>query len=277
VPFGVTSLPVATDSATASEASSRALRILLAEDNPVNQRLAVVLLEKRGHAVTVVPTGLEAVRAVQRTRFDVVLMDVQMPEMDGLEATRRIREVERETGHHVPIVAMTAYALKGDRERCLESGMDEYLSKPIQTRELFAALSRVGLRREVVDLPKPTLEPLTWPTGPDDFDESAALKHVGGDRRLLRDLIDLFITDSGRWLAEIRVAVQGGDTEAVRRYAHNLKGALVHFELRSAILAAQMLEFLGRDANLDDAGRACQVLERELTRVRPQLEQFRVE
>jgi CheY-like chemotaxis protein len=119
------------------------LHILLAEDNVVNQKLAARVLEKRGHTVVVVENGKEALAALERHGFDLVLMDVQMPEMDGLEATRVIREQEKETGGHVPIIAMTAYAMKGDRERCLEAGMDAYVSKPIQAGELFQAIERL--------------------------------------------------------------------------------------------------------------------------------------
>jgi CheY-like chemotaxis protein len=112
-------------------------RILLAEDNIVNQRLAARLLERRGYAVTVVSTGLQALAALERERFDLVLMDVQMPEMGGLEATVRIRENERRTGRRLPIIALTANAMTGDRERCLEAGMDAYVSKPIHAAQLY--------------------------------------------------------------------------------------------------------------------------------------------
>jgi CheY-like chemotaxis protein len=124
-------------------ATSRALRILLAEDNVVNQKLGVRLLEKRGHSVVVVGNGREAMAALERERFDVVLMDVQMPEMDGLEATAEIRRQEQVTGGHQPILAMTAHAMKGDRELCLTAGMDDYVAKPIQPGELFDALERI--------------------------------------------------------------------------------------------------------------------------------------
>jgi len=117
------------------------LRVLLAEDNAVNQRLAIRLLEKQGHQVTVANNGREAVEAVGRQAFDVVLMDVQMPEMNGFEASAAIREAERGTGRHLPIIALTAHAMKGDREHCLEAGMDDYLSKPIQARALAQALA----------------------------------------------------------------------------------------------------------------------------------------
>jgi CheY-like chemotaxis protein len=117
------------------------LRILLAEDNPVNQRLAIRLLEKQGHSVHVVPSGRLAVETVEEHDYDVVLMDIEMPEMDGLEATRRIREREQATGRRTPIIAMTAHAMKGDEEKCLEAGMDSYLTKPIQLADLWKALA----------------------------------------------------------------------------------------------------------------------------------------
>jgi CheY-like chemotaxis protein len=117
------------------------LRILLAEDSPLNQKLAVSLLTKWGHAVTVANNGQEAVAAVARQPFDLVLMDIQMPEMNGLEATQAIRRWERPQGLHLPIVALTAHALQGDRERCLEAGMDGYVSKPIRREELYQVLA----------------------------------------------------------------------------------------------------------------------------------------
>jgi CheY-like chemotaxis protein len=127
----------------AIEPASLPLRILLAEDNPVNQVLARRLLEKRGHAVVLAATGREALDELRQTTFDLVLMDVQMPEMDGFEATAAIRRLETGTGRHVPIVAMTAHAMKGDRERCLEAGMDDYVSKPMQTHELFFVIEKL--------------------------------------------------------------------------------------------------------------------------------------
>jgi CheY-like chemotaxis protein len=119
------------------------LNILLAEDNAVNQRLAVRLLEKRGHIVVVADTGKMALECLDRQSFDLVLMDVQMPEMDGLQATLEIRKSEKISGKHIPIIAMTAHAMVGDKARCLEAGMDDYLSKPIQSNDLFATIERM--------------------------------------------------------------------------------------------------------------------------------------
>ncbi|MGB4780538.1 response regulator, partial [Candidatus Methylomirabilis sp.] len=123
--------------------TGRRRRILLAEDNPVNQLLAVRLLEKEGHSVSVAGTGLQALAALEQEPFDLILMDVQMPEMDGFEATAAIRTLEQVSGRHIPIVALTAHAIKGDRDRCLEAGMDEYLSKPLQAEALFSMIARI--------------------------------------------------------------------------------------------------------------------------------------
>jgi CheY-like chemotaxis protein len=145
---------IAADSPTASPAPAESLvktedtlaplplRILLAEDNPVNQQLAVRLLQKMGHTVAMTGNGKEALEALEKNSYDIVLMDVQMPEMDGFAATAAIREQERSTGNHLPIIAMTARAMKGDRERCLEAGMDDYISKPVHRKELGEVIAR---------------------------------------------------------------------------------------------------------------------------------------
>jgi CheY-like chemotaxis protein len=122
--------------------SRRQLRVLLAEDNAVNQKLAVRLLEKRGHTVFIAGTGRAALVALETESFDLIMMDVQMPEMDGIEATEAIREHEKTTGKHIPIIAMTANAMMGDKERCLAAGMDSYVSKPQRSRELLAVVER---------------------------------------------------------------------------------------------------------------------------------------
>jgi CheY-like chemotaxis protein len=123
--------------------SGRSLKILLAEDNVVNQKVAAGLLKRRGHSVTVVPNGLRALDALQQSNFDIVLMDIQMPEMDGFEATAVIRGKEQVTRQHLPVLALTAHAMKGDRERCLQAGMDGYVSKPLRAEELFEAIESV--------------------------------------------------------------------------------------------------------------------------------------
>jgi CheY-like chemotaxis protein len=129
--------------------SKRNLRILLVEDNKINQVLATKLLEKWGHSSSVASNGKEALSTLEREKFDLVLMDVQMPEMDGIQATRMIREKEKETGNHIPIVAMTAYAMDSDRVRCLEAGMDAYVSKPINVQELFKTVESLVTEKTV--------------------------------------------------------------------------------------------------------------------------------
>ena len=142
------------------EARRKSLRVLVVEDNPVNQLLAVRLVEKQGHSVVAVSSGRRAVEALDGGRFDLVLMDVQMPEMDGIEATNVIRQKEQKSGAHIPIIAMTAHAMQGDRERCLQAGMDAYVAKPVNTKDLFAAIENVieGDRFKPVAAPAPEAE-----------------------------------------------------------------------------------------------------------------------
>jgi CheY-like chemotaxis protein len=234
--------------------------VLLAEDNAVNQRLALRLLEKQGHTVVVAINGKEAVEAVARERFDLVLMDVQMPELDGLEATALIRAQEQETGGHVPILALTAHAMKGDRERCLEAGMDGYLSKPIQTQEFVRAVDAVLSGPQEPPAPPPEI-----------LDQEKALAVVGGDRGLLRDLVRLYFQESPKWLAEVHGGLASNEAQPVRRGAHNLKGTLISFGAREASEAALRLETMGRNGNLSEAAPALAALTEALQRLEPHL------
>jgi signal transduction histidine kinase/ActR/RegA family two-component response regulator/HPt (histidine-containing phosphotransfer) domain-containing protein len=244
--------------APAPAGAGPALRILLAEDNAMNQHLARRLLEMRGHAVTVAGTGREALAALGRERFDLMLMDVQMPELDGLEAVAAVRRAERATGRHLPVVAMTAYALKGDRERCLAAGMDDYISKPICAEELYGVIGRlVALSRPVRGGP-PDAPAVDW---------DAALAHAGGDRGLLRELAADFLGSAPGWLAAVRQALERRDAAGVAAAAHPLKGALGTFAARDACAAALDLETMGRGGSLPDGPEALDRLERELARV----------
>ena len=244
----------------------RKLHVLLAEDNQVNQLLATRIFKKLGHHVTVVSNGREAVSAVQAGQFDLVAMDVQMPEMDGLNATAAIRACEKAAGTHVPIMAMTAHAMKGDRERCLAAGMDGYTSKPIRIGELEHAITRV------VSLSKSAEPPVPEETRGDGFiDRAALLAGVDGNRRLLRDLVRLFLADYPQGLAEIKEAIRRGDAAALRIAAHTLKGSVGNFAARKAFAAAQLLEIMGRDGDFDKAGEACKALESELAHVTEEL------
>ena len=197
----------------------RTLRLLLAEDNPVNQRLAVRLLEKQGHQVVVAGNGREALAALDGQPFDVVLMDVQMPEMDGFEATAAIRAREPAPAPHIPIIAMTAHAMKGDRERCLEAGMDGYVSKPIRPQELFEVLEglvtaddRPSPPRRTAGGPARRLRPGRGPG------------RVDGDAELLKELAGLFLGECPQRMAEIRQAIDQRDASRLHQAAHTLGG-----------------------------------------------------
>ena len=245
-----------------SRPALRKLQVLVAEDNQVNQLVATRIFEKLGHQVTVVNNGREALAAVHAGKFDLIAMDVQMPEMDGLDATRAIRAVDRAAGTHIPIIAMTAHAMKGDRERCLAAGMDGYTSKPIRIRDLEQTIAQLISPINSASASVPEAEQADGV-----IDHAALLAGVDGDRRLLRELIHLFLADCPQGLAKIKDAIRCGDAGALGRAAHTLKGSVGNFARKSAFAAAQRLEIMGRDGNLDNAGEAFRTLESELARL----------
>ena len=225
------------------------MRVLLVEDNVVNQRLAVRLLDKRGHQTTLAGDGRQALDALEHADFDAVLMDLQMPVMGGLEATVAIRQREAGTSRHVPIIAMTAHAMKGDRERCLEAGMDAYVSKPIRAEELQQALESflpnvpselaadsstapsdaTATDSAAVTARTAEFAPLIdWPT---------ALQHVAGDAGLLQELITVFVETLPQWQADLDRAVTQHDQPLAHRLAHTLAGSLRQFGSPAAALA----------------------------------------
>ena len=244
-------------------------RILLAEDNEVNQTLALRLLQKQGHTVVVATNGVEAVAALEREPFDLVLMDVQMPEMDGFEATAHIRRAEEGTGRHLPILAMTAHAMKGDRERCLLAGMDGYISKPIQPQELFQAIDRaLSPEAEIVSAATAATSPR--PPAPEEpLDTAELMRRVGGDVALMKELVGVYLDTCPARLAELREAVARRDARAVQRAAHTLKGMVGQLGASAAYEAALRLETLGRARELSETETACAALEMALERVRP--------
>lgn len=245
--------PVAAPAKPLSEmASSRSLHILLAEDEPTNQLAARGMLERLGHRVTTVKNGLQALQAVEKDRFDLVLMDVQMPEVDGLEATRRIRRWEKDSGRRTPIVAMTALAMKGDRERCLEAGMDGYISKPIDPSDLHQTVERYAGGKE------------TGGQGPRvRLDRRTLLSVFGGEEKFLKENIKLFLTESASRVDQISQALDDGNIEEMTRLAHSLKGSVGYFDPGPAFEAALALEVMGREGDLSGAPRALRKL-REL-------------
>jgi CheY-like chemotaxis protein len=234
------------------QADVRSAKILLAEDNLVNQRVAVGLLTKRGHYVTIAGDGSQALAALEQEQFDLVLMDVQMPEMGGIEATRAIRVREQGTGRRTRIVAMTAHAMTGDRERCLAAGMDGYISKPINPKLLFAVVEQ-----EPAPTPAPAAE--TAPA----LDRDALLERLGGDEQLLNDVIRLFLDDCPKRLAAIKAAVDARNANLIRTTAHTLKGAAGNLSEGGLFQAARTLERIGAEGRLDAAEAAWRNLSME--------------
>jgi CheY-like chemotaxis protein/HPt (histidine-containing phosphotransfer) domain-containing protein len=249
----------------------RPLRILLAEDSVVNQRLAVALLKKWHHEVAIAGNGREALDALEREPFDLVVMDVQMPEMDGLEATAAIRAREQETGGHIPIVAMTAHAMKGDRQRCLDAGMDGYVAKPVRARELYEMIesfagetaTAAAAAESVADAP---------PIG--ELDWSAAMAAVGDDRELLREVVAALVEECPSLIDEIRQAIDQGDAATLRRAAHTLKGSLRLFGSTDPGEFAFQLEMMGAEQALNQAPAVLAQLEQSLQLVMPRIEEI---
>jgi PAS domain S-box-containing protein len=236
-----------------SSKARRKLRILIAEDNAVNRKLVETVLRKRGHTIKSVENGVEALEAIDFGRkqgFDVVLMDLQMPEMGGFEATQAIRDREGASGKHLPIIALTAHAMQGDRERCLDAGMDGYLSKPIDVDQLVATVEQLGTGVPAIARPEPT--PAAPPAGA-IFDERAALAHTGGDRRLLQETIALFRADVPSYVRRIAGAARRRDGEALRMAAHGLKGALATVGSERGREIAHDLELMAVAGGLDGA------------------------
>ncbi len=228
----------------------RSLRILLAEDNAVNQRLAVALLQRRGHRVTVAANGQQVLDTWREGAFDVVLMDVEMPGMDGVKATQAIR-LHEPPARHVPIIAMTAHAMKGDRERYLSAGMDEYLSKPLRPQELFAMVERMADQSGSPGDSGPTDQPAS-----DDavqksvFDLAQAMDRVGGDDGLLNELFEAFDSECPRRLEEIQIALQQQDAESLQRAAHTIKGAAISMGGGALYEVARQMERQAAEGNL---------------------------
>ena len=245
-------------------APTRGLRVLLAEDNPVNQKLESRLLEKLGHAVTIVDNGREAVSKSETGGFDLIVMDVQMPEMDGLEATHAIRDREKASGLRVPILALTAHAAAEDCERCLAAGMDAYVSKPIRLAALQDAIAQLfGELQDRDETRQGNQSPSSVPPGL--IDEKKGLAGLGGDRELMADVLRLFIEDSARLLREMHTAVARKNAEAIRQVAHALKGSIANLSSGSARELAAELEQLGKRDDLESAPALVERLGHELT------------
>ena len=246
--------------------SAHPARVLVAEDSPVNQELMKRLLIKWGHSVVIAGNGKLALSLLDAERFDVVLMDVQMPELNGLEATQAIRSKERGTGAHIPIIALTAHAVKGDREKCIAAGMDDYISKPIQADKLFAAIedaiARAGISKSNGHAPARVL------------DADALMLNLDGNVALLQALAEIFTTSAPTQLSDIEDAISRQDAEAIMRGAHTIKGSVATFQARAAVDAAAVLEKIGDSGDLSDANPAFEELSKELKRLTHGLHEF---
>jgi CheY-like chemotaxis protein len=244
----------------------RPLKVLVAEDSLVGQKLVLSLLERHGHTAVLVNSGREAVAAVEAEDFDLALMDVSMPEMDGLEATAAIRAREKQTGRHLPIIAMTAHAMKGDCERCLAAGMDQYISKPIHARRLFDKMRTVIQQDGVVEAPFSGEPPAETP-----FDWSDALGSVRGDRDLLLRMTETFLQEAPRLVMAMRRAIDSGSDADLKIAAHTLKGSLRYFSATRAFDEAFRLEQAAATAGGDEKREILARLERELDQLTPAL------
>jgi CheY-like chemotaxis protein len=219
--------------------------VLVAEDHPVNQELVARILEKRGHTWRIAKTGKEALEFLAGEKFDVVLMDAQMPEMNGLEATRLHREREKSTGEHVPIFALTAHALAGDRERCLEAGMDGYLAKPVNSHKL---ISLVETMTGISDAP--IAQDAEAASASAIFDQGELSERTGGNTALMKRVARIFLHDYPAKLRAIERSILRRDASALARAAHALKGSAATLAAHATASAARALEDLGNDGDL---------------------------
>jgi PAS domain S-box-containing protein len=277
-------LPADFDVPAVTPAATHKLRILLVEDNPANQKLAGYILKDRGHTVEIAHNGQEAVRLTGQYTYDVILMDVQMPGMDGLEATAAIRK--RETDNRTPIIAMTAHAGQSDRQRCIAAGMDGYLSKPIDADEMLAVVESLAAEATAAKTekgtvalcakhpegrygkggpsPLPALKNASPPSAPIVFDLETATKLCLNNRELLRQVISFFFKDADTFLPRIRVALEKGDLAEVGRLGHRLKGTVIHLGAEAAQEAARRVEsFMLHGGQLSEAEKAFEELERQ--------------
>lgn len=238
------------------------LKILVAEDTPFNQKFILRLLDRWGHQATLVENGRKALEALANENFDLIFMDVQMPEMDGFDATIQIRKSEKQTARHTPIIAMTAHAMKGDRERCIEVGMDEYISKPINSDTLLKMIQSL--------VPHKTLDTSTFKIAIGDtprFDSEALLDAFDHDWGFFNEAVEMFASDYPPMMEALKKALESKDAGSLRRTAHALKGMVGNFQGRDAAKAASELEEMGRQGMFDGADQACERLVKELAKL----------
>jgi len=239
----------------------RAMRVLIAEDNPVNQKFVHRVLEKMGQIPVTAGSGKEALERFKTDHFDLIFMDVQMPEMDGLSTTAAIREIEKSVGGHTPIFAMTAHALKGDRERCLSAGMDGYVSKPTTVTDIEKVVRGVLAKAQPEAQPRVNVEP----SGSVLWDRAAALNRVGGDEALLQELITVFFQEYPTLADRLTEGLSRGDLASLLEPAHTLKGSLGYLGVPDAARLAQEIEDASR---AEDTARVADLVDNFMARVK---------
>jgi two-component system sensor histidine kinase/response regulator len=235
----------------------------------VNQKLAIRILEKAGYNVTLAANGREVLKALERARprgFDVVLMDIQMPEMDGLEATTAIRDREKSSREHLPIIAMTANAMRGDRERYLDGGMDGYISKPINSLGLFAEIERC-----LAEVKRSTVMAINPSQHGEQLNRASLLERVEGDQELLAEMIQLFLADAPQLLNAMRNALLQGDMILLERSAHSIKGAAGNMSAEVTVGAALRLEQSAKIGDAESSKADLAALEGAIERLLPVL------
>ncbi len=245
-------------------------KILLAEDNPVNQKLAVGVLKKHEHDITVVDNGRKAVDALESESFDLVLMDVQMPEMDGIEATKTIRSSVTVVNSSIPIIAMTAHAMPADRQRCLEAGMDEYISKPFKAADLLSLITQLMTSRTTE---KPSGIGGYESESNSEIDWNVAFETVGGDRQLLVELIQVFLNEREKMLGDLESGLEQADFERARRSAHSLKGTFSHLGVASLAKMSEAIERLD-DSEIANAKPMVQDLRNKIEQLTTEFQRF---
>ncbi|MDX2342511.1 MAG: PAS domain S-box protein [Acidimicrobiia bacterium] len=247
------------------------LRVLLAEDSPINQKLAVRLLARRGHDVTVVDDGNKAVAAFRDGTFDIILMDIQMPELDGFGATAEIRKIEADVGGRIPIIALTAHAMAGDEARCIEAGMDAYVSKPFRPEELFVTVEQMAGGAEPPQLGGP---------GPEEemdvviFDKVQAVAQFGDDPEFLCEIVNIFVEESAGLVDDGNSAVGSDDIESLGKIAHRLKGACGQMTAEESQQAAAAVEMAAKAGESEVAARLWRDLVAALGRLHPLLQEL---
>jgi signal transduction histidine kinase/DNA-binding response OmpR family regulator len=262
-------------------ATGRALRVMVVDDVAVNRRIAQAKIERLGHSVTLADGGRAAVASFASGTFDVVFMDIQMPDMDGFEATALIREIQARTGRRVPVVAMTAMAMKGDREKCLAAGLDDYISKPIEAGALERVLTAVTETCTPAAVSKATAPeqpsgtgPLISPTSRGAFDPRVALPRCMGEESLLAELLGVYLADCEGYLDTLRQAWDSGDQARVVRAAHKLKGAISYFCSDELAAEARWMEETAAKQGLEACAQRLVAFESDVRRLNREAAEF---